>query len=242
MEERLKHIAENFDKMKIGPDEPFQFHCTECGKCCIHREDILLSPKDLFRAAKALNMTIPAFFQTYCECYAGADSRVPIVRLLPRGSVRRCPLLKDRHCMIHKAKPAVCAMFPVGRGISVPTGADGSEAFSVQYILQPPECGDSSETHTVREYLKSFGMEIEDPDFVTWQRFILFSSSKLREMEKQLDHDAMTQLWKLVTIGAYLSYETAEDFTPQLEKNISDLRKLLEAYAQALSEVKPDAG
>ena len=26
MDERLQHIADNFDQMKIGMDEPFQFH------------------------------------------------------------------------------------------------------------------------------------------------------------------------------------------------------------------------
>ncbi len=242
MDERLKHIVENYDKMKIGPDEPFQFHCTECGKCCIHREDILLSPNDLFRAAKALEMTIVSFFQAYCETYVGQDSRVPIVRLLPRGSARRCPLLKNRHCMVHKAKPAVCAMFPVGRSIAVPKDADETAAVEIQYILQPPQCGDHSETHTVREWLTSFGMEVEDPAFLKWQRFIIFASSKLRELEKKLPPDAMAQLWKLVTIGAYLLYETAEEFLPQLEKNLSDVRSIILAYEQALSEVTQDAG
>ena len=57
MDERLKYIAENYEQMKIGPDDPFRFHCKECGKCCIQREDILLSPHDLFRAARELGMT-----------------------------------------------------------------------------------------------------------------------------------------------------------------------------------------
>ena len=242
MDERLKHIVENYDKMKIGPDEPFQFHCTECGKCCIHREDILLSPNDLFRAAKALEMTPVSFFKTYCETYVGQDSRVPIVRLLPQGNSRRCPLLKNRHCMIHKAKPAVCAMFPVGRGVSVPKGAGETAAVEIQYILQPPACGDRSETHTVRKWLASFGMEIGDPAFSKWQRCIIFASGKLQELEKKLPQDAMAQLWKLVAIGAYLHYDTAEEFLPQLEKNLSDVRSIILAYEQAISEVTSDAG
>ena len=54
MDPRLKEIVDNFDAWKIGLDDSFQFHCTECGKCCINREDILLTPRDLFNAAKAL--------------------------------------------------------------------------------------------------------------------------------------------------------------------------------------------
>lgn len=116
---RLQHIAENFDSMKRDINDTFRFHCTQCGKCCINREDILMSPQDVFKAAQALQMTPHDFVQLYCECYLGSSSRMPIVRLQPRGSIKRCPLLKDRKCMIHDAKPAVCAMFPLGRAIRI---------------------------------------------------------------------------------------------------------------------------
>ena len=117
MDERLKEIVNNLDTMKIGLDETFKFHCTMCGKCCIHREDILLSPKDIYNMAKELNLSAEDLFKQYCEVYIGPDSKVPIVRLKPRGSVKRCPLLKNRKCIVHKAKPTVCAMFPIGRCI-----------------------------------------------------------------------------------------------------------------------------
>ena len=91
MDPRLQHIAENFEKITIGPDEPFQFHCTQCGQCCIHREDILLNPQDLFRIAKHLEQTIQDVVEHFCELYVGQDSRMPIVRLSPEGPTKRCP-------------------------------------------------------------------------------------------------------------------------------------------------------
>ena len=42
MDQRLQHIVEHYDEMCIGTDEHFRFHCKQCGKCCINREDILL--------------------------------------------------------------------------------------------------------------------------------------------------------------------------------------------------------
>lgn len=114
MDKRLKEIVDNFDSMKIGADEPFRFHCTMCGRCCINREDILLTPRDIYRMAKELQISPEELFKRYCETYIGHDSCIPIVRLKPRGSVKRCPLLKDRKCSVHKAKPGVCAMFPIG--------------------------------------------------------------------------------------------------------------------------------
>lgn len=45
----IKELKEQLGYEEIGLDDTFTFHCTQCGKCCIHREDILLSPKDLLR-------------------------------------------------------------------------------------------------------------------------------------------------------------------------------------------------
>ena len=69
MDTRLKEIVDNFEKMKIGVDEPFKFHCTMCGKCCINREDILLTPKDLYNMSKELktvsytHLTLPTILR-----------------------------------------------------------------------------------------------------------------------------------------------------------------------------------
>lgn len=243
MDERLKTIAENYDKMKIGPDETFRFGCKECGKCCIHREDILLSPNDLFRAAKELGLSVVGFYQQYCEGYIGQDSRIPIIRLLPQGSVRRCPLLKDHHCMIHKAKPSVCAMFPLGRGVALKKDkAPEEQDIKIQYILQPPICGDRSETHTVREWLASFGMEVDDPIFLQWQQFIMTAHDAIAELEKKLPKEEMRRFWNLLTYCAYLNYDTAKDFASQFGENISDARKLISAYQKAVLGVAPNAG
>ena len=51
MDNRLKEIANNLDKLNIGPGDTFSFGCTMCGKCCINREDILLNPKDVYNIA-----------------------------------------------------------------------------------------------------------------------------------------------------------------------------------------------
>ena len=57
MDERLKYITDNFDNLHIGLDDTFRFHCDQCGKCCIDREDILLNPKDVFNISRELELT-----------------------------------------------------------------------------------------------------------------------------------------------------------------------------------------
>ena len=115
MDKRLKEIVDNFDSMKIGADEPFRFHCTMCGRCCINREDILLTPRDIYRMAKELQISPEELFKRYCETYIGHDSCIPIVRLKPRGSVKRCPLLKDIPSCVVRHHEDKCKCFPKTR-------------------------------------------------------------------------------------------------------------------------------
>ena len=207
MDKRLQEIIDNFDKMKIGIDDTFRFHCTQCGKCCINREDILLNPKDLFNLAKGLNISVTDVIKQYCEVYLGQDSRIPIVRLLPKGQIKRCPFLKDKKCSVHKFKPTVCATFPLGRVMTYSTEASMPQGITpgeVQYIFTDPGCGDNSETHTVREWLSDFDIALEDEFFMKWNEFISSLGNFIRLAEKKFLEDNGYEVTNI--IGMDVSY------------------------------------
>ena len=230
MDKRLKNIADNFDSMKIGLDETFKFQCTMCGNCCINREDILLSPKDIYNMAKELGLTTVDFFEKYCEGFVGVDSRVPLVRLRPKGSDRRCPLLKKAKCRVHRAKPTVCAMFPIGRVVAARDMKEGLKNISqdqVQYLYTNPRCGDNSETQTVREWLESFGVPVPDEFFLVWQQTVLDMGNIFRTIERGMSRNVMDQIWNVVFAGVYLSYDLEKDFFPQFENNTKKFFELM---------------
>ena len=236
MDERLKNIVDNFENMEIGLDEPFMFHCTMCGECCINREDILLTPKDLYKIARELKSTPEQVYKKYCEGYIGGDSRMPIVRLKPIGPMKICPLLNKGKCSVHKAKPTVCAMYPIGRCMvqkkdQKPEEKDASE---IKYIYVEPDCGDKAEIHTVREWLTSFGIPVEDEYFVIWQRSFLKYSEVLREVEKRFTQETMNLLWNAVFAGFYLQYDVEKEFLEQFEENVRNLTELIENIAGAM--------
>ena len=173
MDEVIKDAIGRYGAKIVGLDDSFEFRCTECGKCCTEREDILLAPRDLFRAAKECGMTVKDFAMRFCETYIGSDSRLPIVRFKPLGSVRRCPMLENRRCRIHKAKPVVCAMYPVGRAISLDKQ---SGVRTTAYLLNRVACGDGTKRHSVREWLLENGVPLHDEFYFTFD-FISPTSS-----------------------------------------------------------------
>ena len=230
MDSRLQEIAENLDKMKIGVDEPFRFHCDQCGKCCINREDILLNPRDVYNMAKELGQEPKDIFALYCEYYIGSDSRFPLVRIKPRGSIKRCPLMKDRKCSIHKAKPTVCALFPIGRCISFEQKKEKLTTEDITYIFTNPGCGDTSESHTVREWLGEFGIPIEDIYFLLWNDILMKLSAIFRQAEKKVSPSLMDKAWDLTFIKLYLDYDMTQDFLPQFEQSSRELVELMQIF------------
>lgn len=225
MDKRLQHIAENLDTMTIGLDEPFKFHCDMCGKCCINREDILLNAKDIYNMAKELQMEPADMVRQYCETYIGESSRIPIVRIKPRGSIKRCPLMKDHKCSVHKAKPTVCAMFPIGRCIKMDAANQNAEinVGDIKYIFTDPGCGDDSETHTVREWLGEFGIPLEDEFFLAWNRMISELGAIFHKGEKVLSEEGMMAVWNLTFVKIYLDYDMNKEFLPQFKENAAEV-------------------
>lgn len=196
----------------------------------LNREDILLTPRDIYNMSKELGMRPGDFFHAYCEYYIGSNSRMPIVRLKPRGSVQRCPLLKDRKCSVHKAKPVVCAMFPIGRGIRTEGDVEKNplSECEIEYIFNDPRCGDNSETHTVREWLTEFGISIDDKFFLKWSNIIRELGSVFRKAEGKLKNSLMENIWTLTFVKLYLAYDMEKDFLPQFEDNSEDLLALMQ--------------
>lgn len=226
MDKEIKEIMDRLENAKVGLDEEFRFHCTQCGECCRHRDDILLNPKDVYNMSKELKIDTRELIEKYCDSYVGSNSRIPVVRLQPRGSVQRCPMLKYGKCIVHSAKPAICAMFPIGRYM-VSEYAPGADAGKTQYFFTNPKCGDDSETQTVREWLGAFGIPVEDEFFMGWQKTAIELVKTLTEMEHTLGRETMDIVWTAVFAGLYLNYKTDEDFMPQFNKNVQDVFSML---------------
>lgn len=240
MSQRLNEIIENMDKMLIGLDDVFKFHCTQCGQCCIHREDILMNPNDIYRAAKELSILPKEFVEKYCEYYLGSSSFMPVVRLKPRGLIKRCPLLNNKKCLIHNAKPTVCAMFPIGRAIRMDKEQfEKDKVFStelINYIFVDPQCGDDSEEHTVRQWLTDFGIPMEDEFFLKWQSVVCNVGNKIKKCIENMEHDDANQLVFLIFTILYLHYDLNKDFLEQFLCNADFVEKSLNEFTAAEAE------
>lgn len=233
-------LIKQYEAMKIGIDEPFKFHCTQCGKCCINQNDIILTPMDLFRIAKKFECSMEEVLDEYCDTYIGHDSRIPVVWLKPQGSMNHCPFLQDNKCSIHDVKPARCAMFPIGRMSHATKKKENVISFEhsqTDYIFLNPQCGDDTEQHTVREWLHTFGIPLKDDYNICWNSTICTLSLYMRAMEKEISDPFMMALWGALLSGLYLNYDKNQDFLPQFQKRSERILNAVKMIASAASVV-----
>ena len=82
----------------------------------------------------------------------------------------------------------------------------------VEYIINPIDCGDFSETHTVKDWLESFGIPLEDEYFLKWQKTISMLSPRIQKLEKKIDDNLMDKIISVMYIKLYLDYDLGIDF------------------------------
>lgn len=230
MNKRMEEILKNMEENALGLDDTFDFKCRCCGKCCKNREDILLTTRDLYNIAQTLGRSIEYVVRRYCEVYIGSDSRVPIIRLNPVGPEMVCPLLHGRKCIVHKAKPTVCALFPLGRAVSFDM-TDGKERVAEnirpQYFWQPA-CGGKGQTQTVREWLTLFGMPVEDEFYGHWNEMVSFLSGFFRDLEaKEVTPATLEMIWNATIQMLYIDYDPAQELISQFRENAAKLKEIL---------------
>lgn len=242
MDETLKEILESQHLRLIELDDTFQFKCRGCGKCCKEREDIILNPRDIFRIAKYLNLSHEQLIEKFCDRYIGSDSRMPIIRLKPRGVNRVCPFLEGKKCRVHCVKPSICALYPIGRMVQASNTEpfDPDQDIVARYIINPADCGSITKTHTVRSWLTQFGIPVEDEFYSAWNKTLMSLSMDLRKLEEQSEvtDKVMDMIWSSCYIALYLDYDAEKEFLPQFKENSSKLKAMIEKIKSALLDFR----
>ena len=241
MDKRMEEILNMYENSALDLDDSFQFKCRECGKCCKNREDIMLTTRDLYNIARDLGRTMEKIVRRYCEVYIGKDSHVPIIRLRPVGPDKMCPLLHNKKCIVHKVKPSVCALFPLGR-VAAFRKSDGEdktfEDVKPKYFVWSVTCGTKDQTQTVREWLERFGLPIEDEFYGPWNDTVTFLSIFFHEIEeKKPPQQAMEFLWNAAIQMLYIDYDPKEALLSQFHENSTKIRGLFHAIKEESERV-----
>ena len=239
MDNQMESIIDDLECNILGLDDAFAFKCRTCGRCCKNRDDILLTTRDLYNIAHTLGKTMEDVVKQYCKVHIGQHSRIPVVRLRPVGAEQVCPLLRDKRCSVHTAKPVICALYPLGRAILVHMPEDGvewPEKIVPTYVLQSNICGNRNHTHTVRSWLEQFGIPVEDEFYVMWTKLLAELTGMILRFEAAHASEKILQhIWEAVFAVLYVNCDAEKELIPQFQENTSALMSILKSVEEELT-------
>ena len=98
-------------------DDKFKFHChpgIDCFNSCCRNVTIFLTPLDVLRLRKALNMTSTDFLEQYTHKVVSRKSGLPAVILkMMDTETKQCPFVSQEGCRVYENRPYPCRLYPL---------------------------------------------------------------------------------------------------------------------------------
>jgi Fe-S-cluster containining protein len=112
IEETIVH-----DAPRLSLDDRFTFRCDaglDCFTSCCQDVSIVLTPYDVLRLKRALQLDSSEFLRTHTLQPFSKDQKIPAVLLKMDPETRRCPFVSARGCGVYGDRPWACRMYPLG--------------------------------------------------------------------------------------------------------------------------------
>ncbi|MBC8423303.1 YkgJ family cysteine cluster protein [bacterium] len=154
------------DRRRLEPGEPFNFGCHKGLKCftdCCADINILLTPVDVLRLARRLEMTTDDFLQKHTQMPVTKDLHLPVVMLkMGEEPERRCDFVGPDGCGVYEDRPWSCRMYPVG--MAIPPARAGEEPEPVHFLFEDSFCHGHGEaqTWTIESWKADQGLEAQE--------------------------------------------------------------------------------
>ncbi len=230
----MNREAEEFLSLPhLSLEDSFSFHCTRCGECCRNREDIQLSPYDLFRIYQVKGIQPKDFVENYCKVRVGTNSHLPSVHLRQVWGdcelypFRRCLMQEGDLCTLQDCKPTVCSLYPLGRAFQLDTTEERKGKVSCFFILQEVSCGTKDHSQTVREWMGPLWEESMEA-FQTWSLGMCTLLPLAEQLHKTLSFKKKKDLTNWLLSVLFMNYSPEDTFLPALTANLEKARRKLE--------------
>ncbi len=153
------------DSQELAPitlthETRFSFRChpgVPCFNDCCAQTTIILSPYDVLRLKKRLQLSAAAFLERYTQRLEDDFSGLPLVILDFQGEDKVCPFASPAGCQVYEDRPATCRFYPVG----VASGWTAEGLAETYVYIQEDLCLGFAETGdwTVQTWIADQGLE-----------------------------------------------------------------------------------
>lgn len=195
----------NILPQKYTLDSKIQFRChpgVSCFTACCGNIDIILTPFDILRLRKYLNLPASEFLLRFTVPMFIEKTDMPGVKIhLDENG--RCPFVTEAGCTIYPERPSACRYYPVGMANFHEGGEEGLEAERFFFLVKEAHCKGHEEEKqwTIREWRADQGVDLCDEMNREWMEIVMRRKSfgfqaSLSEQAKKIFFMVSTDLDK----------------------------------------------
>ncbi len=175
---------------KLSINSKIKFRChkgIQCFTKCCSGIEILLTPYDIIRLKKRLDMSSGEFLEQHTYMKIDDQSSNPLAILkLNDDDNKSCPFLNADGCSIYTDRPANCRYYPVGQGALRKEDKDKNPFVEEFYFLiKEPHCLGHNEDKewTIKEWLENQEADQYDEFNKEWKSILLRKNLPGRKVE-----------------------------------------------------------
>ncbi len=161
MDNKAQDILNNSPRLELT--DTFNFSCNKnlpCFNKCCADVNIVLTPYDIIRLKKKLNIDSNEFINKYAVIPFNKQQMIPIAILkLNDNEKKTCQFVGENGCTVYEDRPWACRMYPIGMASSEEKKDTGKEEFF--FLMEEEGCQGLKEKRelTVLEWIKEQGIE-----------------------------------------------------------------------------------
>ncbi|MEO5333520.1 MAG: YkgJ family cysteine cluster protein [Magnetococcus sp. YQC-5] len=162
--------------VKMGGCDTFCFRChpeIDCFNECCSNIEIILTPYDILRLRRRLNLTSDEFLYEYATPYTLAKGQLPVPLLRMDENTGKCPFNTPAGCSVYTDRPVTCRYYPIGLALMHKEETSGTEEF--YYLIRETFChGHQEQTNwTIDAWRADQGSDGYDQRNQGWMELIL---------------------------------------------------------------------
>ncbi|MGD9008139.1 MAG: YkgJ family cysteine cluster protein [Desulfobacteraceae bacterium] len=193
--EQNKNQTAHIDPVRLTFDSRFKFKChpgVSCFTECCRGINIILTPYDVIRLKKRLDLPSDQFLAIYTEPHLLEKTDLPVVTLKQLDDDKSsCPFVRDEGCILYEDRPTACRYYPLGTAaLQHKEGADDEGFF---FFVHEPHCKGFEEDceWSVAQWREDQGVDLRDEVNAEWTDLVVRKRSfppniQLTEKAKQL--------------------------------------------------------
>ncbi len=243
---------------KLTLESKLKFRChpgVSCFTSCCGNINIVLTPYDILRIRRALNLPAQEFLLRFTTPVYLEQTDLPGVKIL-LDEEGRCPFVTAEGCTIYPYRPTTCRYYPVGMSYFREAPADKSEASISEefyFLVKEDHCQGHLEekSQTIAEWRLDQGIDESDLMNKEWMELVMRRKSfgrqaTLSEQAKRIFFMASTDLDKfreLVFSPSFQNtYELDEEALTKLREDDIELMGFACRFLAATIFGIPDSG